>query len=212
VHCNADMGVSCFTSTPSSCSGLTGTSAAAAVVQELRKQNPQLMQQISQNQAEFMRMVMEAPEEGEEEEMAQMAQLLGAMRGGGAGGPGAEGGLPPGVVAVSVAWRQDGWQAAQRAAWHECETIVGSTAGSLPRPFHYVVHVARHHLVSCRCGIAYCPMCCLAIGPLWPSVVALPGYVCGVLAEYWQSIGHLAIGGADMQHEQCCWTVVIAIG
>lgn len=66
-------------------------------LQELRKQNPQLMQQISQHQQEFMRMVMEAPEEGEDEEMAQMAQLLGAM-----GGGGGAGGLPPGVVQVSM--------------------------------------------------------------------------------------------------------------
>eukprot|EP00775_Hariotina_reticulata_P002326 gene2326-2634_t len=78
----------------------------APMLQELRKQNPQLMQQISQNQAEFMRMVMEAPEEGEEEEMAQMAQLLGAMRGG-AGAAGGEGGLPPGVMAIELTEADD---------------------------------------------------------------------------------------------------------
>jgi hypothetical protein len=64
--------------------------------QELRKQNPALMQQISAHQQEFMQMVMEAPAEGEDEEMAQMAQLLGQMGGGGAGG------LPPGVVQVGA--------------------------------------------------------------------------------------------------------------
>jgi hypothetical protein len=62
-------------------------------LQELRKQNPGLMQQISAHQQEFMQMVMEPAAEGEDEEMAQMAQLLGQM-GGGAGG------LPPGVVQV----------------------------------------------------------------------------------------------------------------
>jgi hypothetical protein len=65
-------------------------------LQELRKQNPGLMQQISAHQQEFMRMVMEAPPEGEDDDMAQMAQLLGAMGGGGAGE------LPPGVVQVRL--------------------------------------------------------------------------------------------------------------
>jgi hypothetical protein len=60
---------------------------AAFAAQELRKQNPALMQTISAHQAEFMRMVMEAPEEGEEDDLGA---LLRGMRG--AGGAGGEGG------------------------------------------------------------------------------------------------------------------------
>jgi hypothetical protein len=79
---------------PRCCCTAAAAAAAAVNPQELRKQNPQLMQQISAHQQEFMRMVMEAPAEGEDDDMAQMAQLLGAMGGGGAGG------LPPGMVQV----------------------------------------------------------------------------------------------------------------
>lgn len=63
--------------------------------QELRRQDPALLQQIQANQGDFMRMVME-PAEGEEGD--DMAELLQAMAGG-AGGPG---GLPPGMVQVTM--------------------------------------------------------------------------------------------------------------
>lgn len=63
-----------------------------ACVQELRRQDPALLQQIQANQGEFMRMVME-PGEGEGDDMAELLQAM-------AGGAGGAGGLPPGVVQV----------------------------------------------------------------------------------------------------------------
>lgn len=62
--------------------------------QELRRQDPALLQQIQANQGEFMRMVME-PGEGEGDDMAELLQAM-------AGGAGGAGGLPPGVVQVCV--------------------------------------------------------------------------------------------------------------
>jgi hypothetical protein len=68
--------------------------------QELRRQDPQLLQQIQANQGEFMRMVMEPGEgEGGDEDMAELLQAM-------AGGAGGAGGLPPGMVQVggAVVW------------------------------------------------------------------------------------------------------------
>ncbi|KIY92057.1 Putative DNA repair protein RAD23-3 [Monoraphidium neglectum] len=62
------------------------------MLQELGKQNPELLQQINAHQADFLRMVMEPGEEGEDDEMAE---ALAAMAGG-------EGGLPPGMIAVEL--------------------------------------------------------------------------------------------------------------
>jgi hypothetical protein len=74
----------------------TNTCTRAALYclpQELRRQDPQLLQQIQANQGEFMRMVME-PGEGEGDDMAELLQAMAGGAGGGAGG------LPPGVVQV----------------------------------------------------------------------------------------------------------------
>lgn len=62
-------------------------------LQELRRQDPALLQQIQANQGEFMRMVMEPQEGGEGDDMAELLQAM-------AGGAGGAGGLPPGMVQV----------------------------------------------------------------------------------------------------------------
>ena len=45
-------------------------------MQELRRQDPALQQQIQANQGEFMRMIME-PAEGEGDDMAELLQVRG---------------------------------------------------------------------------------------------------------------------------------------
>jgi len=55
------------------------------MLQELGKQNPELLQQIQANQGAFMQMLAEPAAEGEDDPMAAM---LGALGGGGGGGVG----------------------------------------------------------------------------------------------------------------------------
>ncbi|KAK9831333.1 hypothetical protein WJX81_003122 [Elliptochloris bilobata] len=77
------------------------------MLQELGKQNPELLSLINSNQAEFLRLINEPAPPGGEVSGGDLAAQLGGQLGGQLGemlgaGAGGEGGLPPGTVAVQL--------------------------------------------------------------------------------------------------------------